>query len=240
MPTRDSSDGAVIKDAKHLLTTHKKHAAAFRKMDLGRKKKLIPEDFLSEFAKVIKDADKIKGQVAAGRTQVGTSTADEAKVRAALVADFTAVRDEIKIAHDGDKALHRVFGVGAKLSPRSTPSVLAAAGAMIAAFEDQGSPEHREKAEEAGVSQARITRMEKLRDLLAGADSAQQAAQKSRKGVTTRKSGAIDLLTKGSTRIRAAAGVVFRGNKEILAEFGSTRTKVPANRKRPRKKPEPK
>ncbi len=220
----------IIADGRHVLARTKEHLAALKKADAERKAKLLSDSFLKTYESNLSSAEKAIGGLAVRKESVKSATRTEEQLRAELFDALTEIRDEVKLAHTEDQAIGRSFGVGTKLKQGSTPDLLAAAGAVIVAYDDAAL---RRAASEAGVTPARIKALASLRDALAGADTVQNTRLSARKGTRIDKEKLLRELKNGTAHIRKVAKLVFRKQPEIVAQFATTITRRTPKKRKP-------
>jgi hypothetical protein len=221
MPTRPTKNAqSILADARHVLLGAQEHAKKLKAADKG-KAKLFPggfDAFLKGLAADVKTAEKALGAVATRTTTAQGATLGEKQRRAVLYQALTSLRADVSLRAGGDAALARAFGVGRKLTAGSTPELLDAAGAVLAAFEE---PAIRKASARAGVTPARIKACAALRDALAAADAAQGTQTSARKAAASGKKDVLDAVTKSVALVRKVVKVVLRDDDGALASFAS-------------------
>jgi hypothetical protein len=247
MATRPKqSEQDVIADARQVLARVARYRAAFTAADKGRKRKLLEPALLTRLKKNVAAASRAVGAQASRANAVHQATGKEVRARALLFDAVTSIRDDVKLAWDGDaskRGVARAFGVGRRLNLKSTPSLLAAASAIDAAYADSNNAK---AASAAGVKPARIKQLARLASTLAAADDAQSAGIAGRRSATANKNALLRSIRADVAHIRQAAARVFKGQKAVLKEFRPTTPRVkPKPRRRavaapPAPKPSPK
>ena len=239
-PTHTAQD--TLTDAWQMLRALRNRWEEIAQASEGKTVKLIEEGWPARFEADLNATDAaVSGQTTTKESKK-LATEREVELRADLFDQFVAIRDDITLAYPGNRALGRAVGVGAKVSRKSTREVVKIAGAIVAAFTDPEDPEAKErmqKAIAAGVTLARMKAFEAGRVALGQADTTQVVKIAVGKGNTLSTGRRLSQVKAGTAHIREVAAHVFRGRKDVLAEFGIkvvTRRK-PVKRAKKTKKP---
>jgi hypothetical protein len=166
------------------------------------------------------------------RTGAKQATKAEVQAREALAEELKAIRDDVGDALPDDLETQRAFGRGADLSTNTSKRLLDAAEGVIGAFEV-----HAALVRPAGVSPARIAKIQKLRAALAGADAGQRGTIGERIVATGDKKALLESIKKAVARLRRRLGTASpsggRAPKAAVANLSARR----ATKKRAVKKP---
>ncbi len=111
--------------------------------------------------------DAAQGAAAAGKASVANATGAEVKAREKVHDLVVEIRDDVKLGYPDDKKIANAFGAGTKLGKLVTDPLLAAANAVIGAYESEDD-DLAKRAKAAGVTAARINQLKKARDALSG------------------------------------------------------------------------
>ena len=225
----------VLDDSRHIASRMAQHKAAFIKADAHRTQKILPPAFMKAFPLAVRAGTTIVGASASAEDTVLAATAREEKCRLALYRAIVVMRDEIAAAYPDDRETQRAFGKGIALSKRSTPGLRAAATRIQQNYEKSKALMAAAKA--AGIGAPRMNELIALRRALTDANTSQQAAIKSRAALNAEKIRTLRALKRDSSRIRKAAGVVFRGQPAILGQFKTTIARRPGAKKKSKAKP---
>lgn len=225
MPANRSVEN-ILADARHVLAQAQAHSAQFKTADRGKKIKALPPALLKSFASDIQALDKASSGQTTNRDALKTATQTERAARTILYNALRSIRDEIRASYYAEPAVDRAFGTGTQLRPSSTPGLLNAAGAVLAAY---AKPTYAKKAKDAGITPKRISDLRAARQVLASADTSQARSIGARRTAT----GALRRLSrrveKTTARIRHVAGIVLG---PAAADFKRT---TPAARSRKKK-----
>lgn len=226
----------VVQDAKALVRRIESNLAAFKTSDKDRTDKTPA--LLAKLKKSIAQTESAAKVQKAKKTSVKLATRGEVGLRIALASAITVVRDDVKDGVD-DRDVQRAFGVGKKITPKSTTDLVGIADGVLASWET-----HQKIVKPAGVTKAKIDAIQKARDALSEGDAAQGDAIGAGKTATASKSTSTAALTKLVKRLRDRAKSVERVATKVGAK---TKTKVksafantsPARKSRTRVKKSP-
>ena len=234
MGTRKRATGQdIVQDAEHVLTklALPRVQAALKKVNKGRKVPLLPAAFVKEQ----------RGNLAALRHRLGGQSTIGAKKKAASVAEAAAratlakvllpIRDAVLLT-PGLSAQNAVaFLRGRDVRKDSTPSLLTAAGAVLDAAKGTAG---RAALKDAGIAPATMTRLGKLRDALAAADTSQSAAMGVGREGSTETRKARSAVLKGTAAIRRVMTHALREEPALLRQFAATGQRYTPKKRAPR------
>jgi hypothetical protein len=219
-PTRPKKkEQNVIADARHVAGAARRHFGVIEQVDAGREKKLLAPERLARFEANIEAFAAASSGSVTGVALQARATLSEAERRSVLYPVLRDVRADIKLTYKEEPAIGRAYGVGLKLSPLSTPSLLQVGGAMLSSWKD---PELRQAAERAGIDAPRMNVIAEHVDALTTADTAQNAALAQGRGRTLTKAQLSRSIRTETAYVRQVAAVVFREDPAMLTEFAST------------------
>jgi hypothetical protein len=235
-PKQTESD--VLADARQALAKGRKYLKQFKKADEEKKIKLVDEKRLNAFEQLIKSTESaVAGQPVRHRA-VKSATRDEVGQRKKVFDSVTSIREDVKLAFPKDKPLAQAFASGMRISEKSTPQLLLAAGGILAAYSDKEHPAYRAAALDAGVTPKRIDELMSQRDALATADTTQNTQVSTRKSQTVDKKTVLLATRQETAFIRKVAARVFKSQPKVIAEFKSTITRyTPKKRQKPEQPP---
>jgi hypothetical protein len=221
MPTRPvQTSQATLADARKVLGAAKKAFSKFAAADKNKQAKSLPASVLTRLAANIDLLDTARGAAAAGKASVASATSAEDAAREKVYDLIIDIRNDVKLGYPDDKKIARAFGSGTKLGKTVTDPLLAAATAVIGAYES-AADDFGKRAKAAGVTAARITQLKKAREALSAADATQGARIGERRSTNVDKKALLVAVKKDVAHIRQAAAALFRKDPKSLAAFAS-------------------
>ncbi|HEX2569084.1 MAG TPA: hypothetical protein VH877_05940 [Polyangia bacterium] len=219
MATRSKqTDQDIIADGKLVAGATRTRFGEIAAADARRKTPFLPETRLSSFEDMVFRFERmVGGQNVAASDRLGATRSEEGE-RAQVYALVQEIRDEVTLGNPQNPGVGHAFGVGAKLSPQSTPRVLTAAQGILSAWEK---PTYRQAALDAGVSEERIETLRSHTLALGEANVSQGLAQGAAVGQTQTKQQLRRMVRSETTYMRRVAKVVFRRQPEALALFAN-------------------
>jgi hypothetical protein len=219
MATRPKqTDQDIIADGKLVAGATRTRFGEIAAADARRKTPFLPETRLSAFEDMVSRFERmVGGQTVAASDRIGATASEEGE-RAQVYALVQEIRDEVTLGHPKDPGIGHAFGVGAKLSPQSTPRVLTAAQGILSAWEK---PEYRQAAIDAGVSEERMETLRSHTEALGAANVSQGLAHGAAVGQTQTKQQLRRMVRSEATYLRRVAKVVFRRQPEVLSLFAN-------------------
>jgi hypothetical protein len=217
-----------LADGRRIYTNAIANFAAIQEADAARKVKLLPKARLEGYALLIRQTSTA---MTSHQVQKGTAkgaTANEAKLRVALVEKVRDVRDLVATAYAGDTELGGAFGVAKRLSKETNKDALALAAEQQQAFEH---PVYGPKARAVGITPKQIASLVSSRRALAAAETAQSQISAAKKGEGQDKAALLKKLDVEKEHVKKVAAIVFKGQTKILAQFAP----APKARVKPRK-----
>jgi hypothetical protein len=199
---------------------------AIQKHPVG--KKLLTAARLAQFNKDISAASTAMTSHQLQKVSAQGATANEAKLRKALIDQVTTVRDAVSALPGVDKETARAFGKGAQLKRETNAGALLLAAQQQQAF---ANAKYSAAAADAGITAAQITAIMVARRALSNAASAQATTQTSKKGQGIDKNALIRALAKETTSLRKVAAIVFKNTPKTLTNFAPAPKKRVAKRK---------
>lgn len=186
--------------------------------DARRKTPFLPETRLVSFEDAVARFERmVGGQNVATGGRLG-ATLVESEERVQVYALLQEIRDEVNVSNLSDPSIGRTFGVGLKLSPRSTPKVLAVGHGILSAWEKA---EYRQAAIDAGVDEERIEELRLRTQALGDANTRHGLMHGAAVGQTKSKQRLMRQVRSETAYFRRVAKVVFRRQPEALALFAS-------------------
>ena len=223
-PKKTASDlEANLVDARALLAFVVKFAAAAKKAETKRKKKLLAKAIADAFKIEIHETATALNAQSSEKQRAAAASAKETKLRSDLHARVVKVRKLIQAAYPGDTAIAEAFGQGARLARGATQDVIAVSALQEQSFVD---PKHASRARDAGLTTAEMAKQTDLRRTLEAADAAHTGAIGARKGQRLDAKALGGALRKRTTQLRKAAEVVFADDPKILAQLPVRRRRV--------------
>jgi hypothetical protein len=228
MKTRPSSAATnIIQDAKQLVARAKSELPAILKADKARGKTAGTNmDTVKKLAADIAAFEKASTVQGGKATTAKASTSNEVAARQALAAELKSIRQDVTDAAPTDVALQKAFGRGKNLESNTTNTLLDAADLVSGSFEARAVD-----VKTASVTQARMTKVAKLRAKLADADAAQRGALGDKAGATGGKKVLLASIKSGLALLRRRLGKAPGGSKKAVKSTSPRR----AVKKRPPK-----
>lgn len=221
----------IVADARRVLGLYSKNKKAFVAADAGKEKKALPPAVVAQLRANVAQAKTATGGQTARKDAVIKATATEVKARVALREMLTGIRDDVRNSYPDDGPLQRAFGVGKKWNDKETTPLLDSASDFLEAYADK---DNAKAAKAAGVTAAKMKKLQTLHDALADADTTQNLGVSARRTGTVTTHALLKAIEHSVAQIRRVARSVFKKQPDILKQFVST---LPPAKPRKRKGP---
>lgn len=151
-----------------------------------------------------------------GESRARGATAEKHALLLALVDEVKAIRDEVEVAAPADVELHEAVGLGSRLNERVSQDAVSIAAMQQDAFKHKDlGPRLRA----AGITSARIARLEATRRKVAGAEVVQGDARGAKTGDGASKTRLVRELGRWNTRAIKTGMILAKNDPKIRASF---------------------
>jgi hypothetical protein len=182
--------------------------------DANAAKVRIDKAWVSEYASTITQADEASAERSVAKVDLKQATTQERTQATELATLLTDTRQLVSTHFPNDVASQEAYGRGAKINARNTGSTIALAGAFLSAWDGKW----KQTAENAGVTQATMDRIQSLRDALSAADMSQQGVISTNVDNTlTRSALFVQLRSMNKFAAQVVGNVFGKASSQALA-----------------------
>ncbi len=173
----------------------------------------LPQGFRSTYRELLSQFETAAAGKPVVLTQQKSATEQLASAIRDAIRDAGAIRNAVRNSTD-DKAVHRLFGIGARTGSGTLGNALSAFDAVIEAMEARSNDLHL-----FGLTPADLDAAKASRKNLIDIDLAQEGQKGKKTGATQSKLSLQKQLITATRRLIGAAEIEFRAEPEILARF---------------------